>query len=67
MRDDSCLDLERSGRNSKKCVWKIKQKSLDNILDLGNGMGKEWKNEAWTMACDTELLREPHGICSMAC
>ena len=38
-----------------------------SLLDLGNGMGKEWKNEAWTMACDTELLREPHGICSMAC
>lgn len=41
MRDDSCLDLERSGRNSKKCVWKIKQKSLDNILDLGNGNRRE--------------------------
>ena len=25
----------------KKCVWKIKQKSLDNILDLGNGNRRE--------------------------
>lgn len=41
VRDDSCLDLERSGRNRKKCVWKIKQKSLDNILDLGNGNRRE--------------------------
>lgn len=38
-----------------------------SLLDLGNGMGKEWKDEAGTMACDTELLREPHGICSMEC
>ena len=38
-----------------------------SLLDLGNGMGKEWKDEAGTMACDTELLREPHGICSMKC
>lgn len=38
-----------------------------SFLDHGNGMGKEWKNEAGTMACDMELLREPHGICSTEC
>lgn len=36
------MDLERSGRDrKKKCVWKIKQKSLENILDLGNGNMRE--------------------------
>ena len=29
------------GIEKKKCVWKIKQKSLENILDLGNGNMRE--------------------------
>lgn len=29
------------GIEGEKCLWKIKQKELDNILDLGNGNKRE--------------------------